>query len=76
LFFFSLPYCLEHLEALRNYLDVTAIPNQTKKPSTVMDQEEEDLLRNVIVFEEFIKELTAALQIQLLTSKTQINYMD
>jgi len=40
-----------------------------------MDDEEEALLKNVIVFEEFVKELVATLQIQLLAGKTQVDYM-
>ena len=72
----SMPYSTEHLETMRNYLDATAIPKVTKNPSAAMDREKESLLKNVVVFEEFVKELTAALQIQLLTGRTQINYMD
>ena len=72
---YSTPRSLDHLETLRNYLDVTSIPNHTRKPASIMDDEEEALLKNVIVFEEFVKELVATLQIQLLAGKTQVDYM-
>ena len=40
--------------------------NQRKDPLSIMDYGEERLMKNIIIFEEFMKEITAIMQVHLL----------
>jgi len=42
----------------------------------LLSPEELNFFKNVILFEEFVKELSAVMQVQSLSSKLEINYVD
>jgi len=65
----------ENLELIRNLLEPGS--QKTKYPAIPLGKEEENELKNIIVFEEFIKEIAAVMQVQLLAGNSLvINYMD
>jgi len=68
------PYHRKNLDLVRDCLD--PFTKNSSKGLASLEKDDLNFFRNVVIFEEFIKELIAVLQARLLNGTSELNYME